>query len=496
MQTKLRRGYLLNQLRAASMSPEVPAELRSAVSALIQRADFAELAGQSFRGDRNIYESLGYQRILKPTDYRGRYNRGGIAKRIVEAFPRSTWRGGGELVEDEDPDNETPFEKAFADLNKRLKVWTIFERADILAGLGRFSVILLGAPGKFDEPLKKCKPEDLKYMTPFSERDVTVETLVDTTDDERFGLPTYYNVRRIGLQNNQSNSLGLRVHYSRIIHVADGLLDDPLFGTPRLMAPWNYLDDLDKVVGGGAEAFWKRADRGMHVKIDPTLTATDTMVAELKDNLQEYTDRLKRNITTQGVDLVPMGSDVAQFNASAATLIDLISATTGIPQRILMGSERGQLASSNDQTNYDDRVQDRRDAYAGPVIVQPFVQRMQEFGILPECDDYEARWPEIEELDEKEKMELAYKAAQTNQAQGETVITSDEIREMLGREPLTDQQKEQLQAEADARNVANPDNLENDAVDAPDDPKDIRVMSAKSQRLMKLKKRKSKGGYW
>lgn len=407
---------------------------RSQTETLLLRNEFAELAGRSFKGRRDIYTSLGYQRILKPFDYRGRYKRGGIAKRIVEAFPKSTWRGGGELIEDEDPTTETVFESAWETLNARLCVWSVFERADILAGLGRYAIILLGAPGDLQEPLERCASEQLVYLTPFSERDVVVETLNMDTADKRFGLPTWYDLKRINDAGRTTSRIG-RVHWTRVMHLAEGLLDDPLYGTPRLEAVWNNLDDLVKITGGGAEAFWKRADQGMVLKIDPSIPVDAAAKKDLEEQMEAYTHDLTRTLRLRGVDVNPLGSDVANFAPSAAAIIDLISATTGIPQRILMGSERGELASTSDQENYDDRVRDRRREFAGPQVVRPFVDRMVELGVLPAPTQYDVRWPEKASLTDAQKTDMVARAAAANQAQGETIITVDELREWLGLPP-------------------------------------------------------------
>ena len=434
----LRRGDMANLLRTAA-------------SALLGRSELADRAGLSFGDRRDVYASLGYLEVLKPRDYRGLYERGGIAKRLVEAFPVSTWRGGGELVEDEDPTVETAFEIAFNELNQRLSIWGTFQRADILAGLGRFSILLLGAPGAFDTPLDRCRPDELKYLATYSERDVTIESVEADPHSERFGLPLFYSLVRVNSAAQREQKMPAnRIHYSRVIHIAEGMLDDPMLGTPRLKAVWNYLDDLMKVVGGGSEAFWKRADRGLHVKLDPTLTPTDAELTELSDRVEEYTHDLKRVIRTRGVELESLGSDVANFGPSAATILDLISATSGIPQRILMGSERGQLASSSDQSNYDDRVQDRRTDFAGPQVVRPFVDRLIALGVLPEPDQYEVRWPEIDDMDDMQRMEIASKAADVNQKMGETVISGDEIRDRyLGLPPLEDTLAEDDELEED-----------------------------------------------
>jgi hypothetical protein len=49
------------------------------------------------------------------------------------------------------------------------------------------------------------------------------------------GLPRYYTVKRTNLANASG------------AHVADGLMDDNIYGEPRLRCIWNLLNDLEKV---------------------------------------------------------------------------------------------------------------------------------------------------------------------------------------------------------------------------------------------------------
>jgi len=418
--------------------------LRDAMSPLLSRAEMADRSGSTFHGKRDMYRALGYQRFLGPNDYWDRYKRGGIAKRIVEAFPKSTWRSGGEVIEDENPDTITAFEQAWNDLNTRLKLWNVFYRTDVLCGLGNYAVILLGAPGAISDPLERCSPDDLKYLTPFSQRNIRIEEFVEDPSDERFSFPEYYSLtlrRSTGMGSATRDQQLNRVHYTRVIHVAEGALDDQLFGIPRLEAPWNYLDDLMKCVGGGSEAYWKRVDGGKQVKLDPAMPMpTDQQKAELHQQIEEYTHELRRVLTTRGVEIQDLGSHVSAFAQQVASIMDLIAATTGIPQRILMGSERGELASSQDQSNYDDRVEDRRNDFAEPNVVRPFVDRMIALGLLPEAD-YIVRWPEIKNLNDAQRMALAVSAANLNRTQGETIVTAPEIRDkILGFPPLTPEQ--------------------------------------------------------
>jgi hypothetical protein len=234
-----------------------------------------------------------------------------------------------------------------------------------------------------------------------------------------------------------------RVHWSRVIHVADNLLDDDVFGEPALLAVANYLHDLVKVVGGGAEAAWRRADPGMVLKAEPDLQLDEEETAALESDVEDFIHRLSHVVRTRGVDVELLQSQVSQFGANAESIIQLIAATKEIPVRILTGSERGELASTQDRSNWNDRVAAERETFAEPLI-RDLVNRLVDVGALPEpAVPYEIVWPEEEELDESEKAKLADELAGANEkqmrAEGSLITTADEIRDaVLGLGPLSD----------------------------------------------------------
>jgi hypothetical protein len=417
------------------------ATLRALISPLMQRWNLANLAGVTFGDKRDLYAALGYRRQLVPSDYRARYLRNGIAARIIDVLPQETWRGGGELVEDEDPETITELEEAWDALEQRLSMWSAFQRADILAGLGRYSVLLIGAPGEMSDPLPRgTGQEDVLYVTPFAEEDALIDTLVTDTTNPRFGLPEFYQLKRTyNSIQTPAQQFGRGVHWTRVLHISDGNLDDMVYGIPRLERVWNLLDDLEKVTGAGAEAFWLRAHQGYQFDLDKELELTPEAEAALKDETDEFAHGLKRMVRTRGVKMTTLGSDVADFKGPAGAILEQISAAIGIPQRVLLGSERGELASSQDQSSWDDQIHDRREAFAAPRIVRPFVARLAEFGYLPQVDEYEVRWPEIKNVDEAQRVDMAQKLATMNKSMGAIVITPDEIRDrVLELPPLAD----------------------------------------------------------
>ena len=417
---------------------------RAAASTLLERYQWMRQAGIGFGGARDYYEVLGYDRNISTKQYRDEYARGGIAKRIVEAFPKATWRGGVELFEDEDPNTSTAFEQAWQEhYVKRLNVWSMLLKADILAGLSTYSVILIG-DGQQDTAteLAKGSPEKLLYLQPYSggggptgnNRNITIALDADCTIAEwetdiaspRFGEPKTYQLRRTSITTPQFMR---PIHWSRIIHVAEGCLDDNVFGIPTLENVWNLLQDLLKVTGGGAEAFWLRANAGLNINLDKDVPMSTTDQANLKDEVDEYRHNISRVLKTRGVDVHTLGSDVANFGAPAEAILTQIAGSKGIPMRILTGSERGELASTQDAANFNTQVQDRRTNYAGPLIVRRLVDRLIAYNYLPQPEQYDVFWPTVQTMSDMEKADGAKRWAETNAVMGATVYTVSEIRE-------------------------------------------------------------------
>ena len=400
------------------------------------RSRIANIAGKTFGGRRDSYKTLGYQRNLFVEDYRARFKRNEVANRIVKAFPAATWRGGCDVIENKDPNTVTPFEQAFIDLDARIKIWDRLKRVDILSGIGRYGVLVIGAPGDMSAPLVSVSgPNDIAYLQPYGEDDAKVDTYDIEYSSPRFGLPMFYSLKRTDAKgvgsSNTVPGVAKRVHWSRCIHVSDGLLDDNIFSDPRLECVWNRLDDLEKVVGAGAEAFWRRADRGMQLELDPTLDVSVEEKAALKTQLQEYEHDLRRTLLTRGVDIKELGSDVADFKSPVEAIMSLISTGTGIPQRVLMGSEQGKLAAKQDRANWDNRVMDRQKDYAAPCMVRPLVDRFIELGALPTPKSYEVRFSSITTMDDEQRAETAKGWASLNRTAGTTVVTANEIRERV-----------------------------------------------------------------
>lgn len=393
-------------------------------SVKLNRELLAQLAGMQFEGERDLYKVLGYERILDFQKFYSRYKRQDIASRIVDAPAAGTWRKPPSLRSE-----SQEFLDAWDEMSKRLKVWRMFERADRLSGIGHYGIIFIGVKGnnQLSQPLRQVTDEkSIIYLSAFSEGAADITEIEDNPSNPRFGLPKFYRIKNeVAGRHNISRTLE-QVHHSRVIHIAENVLDNEIYGTPRLQPIYNLLHDLEKVVGGSAEMFWLNARQGMQVDIDPETELKQEDADKLEEEVEEYMHQLRRFMRTRGVNIKDLGGEVHDPDGTFQMLMSLVAGTVGIPKRILIGSEQGEMASTQDRANWSEKIQERRNVHAEPNILGAFIERMQSVGALPEAD-YEVDWPDLLAASQDERSIIARRYSQAMKA----------FFEVYGRPPLT-----------------------------------------------------------
>ena len=373
-----------------------------ALSSIQTRMGLSNFLGYQFGGDRDLYTALGYARSLSFEDYLAKFRRQDIAKRIVTAFPNATWRINPKITVPGTPGFENEFEKAWSTISKKLSIFHYLNRLDTLSGIGRYGCLLIGyADGRtMESPVGPCK--DVLYLRPKTEKTCRIDKWDDDPTSPRFGKPLSYQVET---GTKEGGTRTIRVHYSRILHVAEGLLEDDVYGTPRLESVVNRLEDLSKISGGSAEMFWRGAFQGIAFLADK-----DAQVDEegLDDEIQSYVHGMSRYLSLQGMKVQQLSPEIANPGEHFKIQTQLLSSASGIPVRILLGTEEGELASSQDESNWNSRVDERRRTYAEPIILKPLIDDFIDHGILPNPgeDGYDIKWPDINALTKKEQAEV------------------------------------------------------------------------------------------
>ena len=379
---------------------------------VVGRAQLAARLGITFGGDRNLYQALGYKTELNYVDYLSKYSRQDIAKAIINRPVNATWRGDIEILESKD-DEQTQLEKGWKILVRDLRLKGKLVRLDRLTCIGDYGIMLLGFNDVNDkdgmrEPVQKGQGRKLLYAKPLSQANAAIKTWEKDPKHPRFGLPVIYELSLA--EPGSEKTYVLQVHYSRILHTTFELLEDEVIGESALKAVFNRLDDLEKLVGGSAEMFWKGARPGYGAKVDKEFNMDAGQEEELEKQIDEYEHGLRRILMAQGMDLSSLAMQIADPDKHVDIQIQMISALTGIPKRVLTGTERGELASSQDTEAWKELIQERREEYAETKILIPLIDRLIEYGVLPEAqnkeDGYTIQWSDLFAPSEKEKSEV------------------------------------------------------------------------------------------
>ncbi|MDY6780220.1 MAG: DUF1073 domain-containing protein [Halobacteria archaeon] len=396
-------------------------EAQEFVSDMVQRVAVADAMGESWGNldERDYYDTLGYPSPsqLDIDDYWAMFKRGGIAETIVTAVSEATWNDVPDVDDHsgEDEDETTDFETDVEALFEDTGALTAIRRADTLQRIGRFGVLYVGYDDGFDEMSDPVDPtalsgdpsDDILYYQPFSEKQIEDFERETDPNDERFGKPATYDL------DFGDQGLGVEtVHHSRVLHIAEGALEDEVVGYSAYRPVFNHLVDLlYKVMGGSAEMYWRSADR----KIVANQTEGGTMPDEDKvvKQIEELVHNLRNVAWTQNVEMESLSGETPDPTGLKDGLIELIAGNLRIPKRKLLGTERGDLASTQDEMAFVQAIEERRNHFAGPQIFRKFVGMQVEYGVVanPRNDSYDIDWPDNFELTELEEAELKQRLA-------------------------------------------------------------------------------------
>jgi hypothetical protein len=245
----------------------------------------------------------------------------------------------------------------------------------------------------------------LIYLRTFDESLVKIVQLENNPNNPRFGQPIMYeltlykeNVSEAGvslsdvpppssginkIDPNITSRTSLRVHWHRIVHLADNRLRDEIFGTPRMKKVYDRVLDLHKIAGSSPEMYYKGAFMGMALETHPSDEPVAIDKQATKDELEEYYEGLKRYFTLEGMTANPISPQVVDPGPAADLQLKLIAMALACPMRVFMGAEVGSLASGQDIVAWNGRLQKRREEYLTPYVIRPFVDRLIDIGILP-----------------------------------------------------------------------------------------------------------------
>lgn len=430
----------LNELHA--MASELIANDASASGRDIRQRMSQVLSGGYDFGDtlHNVYLDYGYPDTLEFSNFWNMYRRFGIAKNAVELPVDTGWSTPPELI------GNDQFNKEVEKLDSRINLWTRLKGLDTRQRVGRYAGLFMRVrDGQTpDQPLdgKLSGEAVLVEMMPLYESQLKViDSDTDATSDT-FGQPILlqYSQSIIGSRNEEANDT-ISIHASRIVFAAEDSDNGWIYGIPALEAGYNSLMDLRKVIGGGAEGFYKNSAQSTVFNLTDPASASvyKDKLEQFNEQYDEFTrNRHRRAMWTPGMEANTLTSNLVSSPGGYFDMaLNDVAASVKIPATILIGKQTGRLASTEDGEHFLATVQSRRVDFMTEMTRNVF-DWLIKFGILP-ASEYEIEWDDLLARSDEERLDNADKMASVNEKQfrsgGDIPFSGDDIREAAGHEP-------------------------------------------------------------
>jgi hypothetical protein len=249
----------------------------------------------------------------------------------------------------------------------------------------------------------------LTFIRIFPETAATISKFDEDLSSPRFGQPTEYTLTFASPVEVEGRSVNSStVHWTRIIHVADNLAANEIYGVPRQRPVFNNLLDLRKLYGGSAEMYWRGAFPGYALESLPQFgTEVDYDEEKINSMMFRWASGLQRHLLLTGLSMKGLSPQVVDPRSQIEVHIEAICIQLGIPVRVFKGTERGELASSQDDAAWNDRLRQRQSGYLTPRLIVPFVDRLIALGVLPAPAGYSVWWPDLTSQSDEEQSTIA-----------------------------------------------------------------------------------------
>lgn len=382
----------------------------------------------------DAWAEYGYKEKLEFRDFFNLYTRHGVAAGVVDriaekVFQTAPWVIQGPKEAEKKP--TTPWEKEFELLAEDTDLWWYFKEAYAMRMVGAWSGLILKFANDDGALSEAVKPGAvLQDLVP------VWRGQLQPAKYDALGTVEQWNYTPTGFDaTDLQTAPPTALHPSRLYIVGDYKR-----GRSLLEAGFNSFVDMEKVAGGSAEGTLKNSSRQLHINYESDAQPTkpnqpdEEVAEELNEQVKALNTRADLMLATQGATVTPIVADVPDpekpFNVSLQTGM----ASVRIPARIVVGSQTGERASVEDINDFNERCQGAREGEVAREV-RGFVRHLETVGTIKPGGRITVMWDDLAEPTATNRADLAYKMAQTNQANaitGDIVYTPDQIQVAAG----------------------------------------------------------------
>lgn len=396
---------------------------------------------------KDYYADFGYPETVTFAQLHRMYQRNDLAKAAVKKTTEKTFQNLPEIVRGEGDDKAE--DAGIADALTRLGFWDKLTDVDEWAQVGGYAGIVLRiADGlRFYQPIEgPVDLDDLVEIIPcWSEQLKVNEWHTDETDADLYGKPKSFTFNESAITRDGSNRQGanrkVTVHPDRVfIWSPDGTVNCD----SALLSGYNNLLDMEKVSGAGGEGFWKTAAQRLNIEIDKEtdFRAFQQQVEEatgkpFQKALDEKAEKINRGFDSS---YISQGMKVAPFSVSLPQPKEFFEiplmafAAPRMPMKILVGSQTGERASTEDAQEWNNQITARRLRWTVPSIRDLF-RHFERLGIIEA--GWSIQWDDLTDDTPAKRLERGHKMADINRIVGEDVYEPSEIRATTGHDDLS-----------------------------------------------------------
>ena len=409
--------------------------------------------GQAYVTNRkhNYYADFGYPEQLQFDDFYGMYRRSGLARAGVHKTVSKVWQTLPCLQELQPEDRagkpETKIEEQIRKHFYKIRFWQKLAEADKRSLVGHYGALILryrdGA--KMDQPVKRVAGgiEGLYDVIPCWESQLVPSTWDTDVASPNYGLPTMYTFNESAIGSNKQPR-SFQVHPDRVFIWSS---DSTLYAEPFLEPGFNSLLTMDKVEGAGGEGFYKNARSNPVLQIDPDTevqSMADALGVEVEDLpneldkvVEDWLKGFDRALMLKGIEAKALAITLPSPEHFYNIALQTFSASISIPQKILVGSQTGERASTEDASEWSQTCMSRRSDIVIPNIMA-LLDRFKAVGLIQDLD-WNLDWKSLLDDTPDQMLDRATKMSSINAQQmatGVVVFHPNEIREACGFEAL------------------------------------------------------------